>query len=43
MLEPIRTLGQYSLATLQEIGKITIFTATGLKSCFVPPFYWREI
>ncbi len=36
-------LGRYSLATIREIGKITAFTAKGLKACLTPPFYFKEI
>ena len=39
----IATLGKYSLAAVREIGKISIFSARGFKSCFAPPFYFREI
>ena len=43
MLRPITMLGRYSLATLQEIGSVTIFAFKGLKSCFTPPFFFKEI
>ena len=43
MMRVIATLGKYSLATVQEIGKISMFSARGFKSCFAPPFYFREI
>lgn len=43
MVESITTLGEYTLATLREIGKVSIFMFRGIKSCFCPPFFWREI
>lgn len=39
----LATLGRYSLATFQEVGKVAIFAAKGFKSCFCPPFYFKEI
>ncbi|MDR3187521.1 MAG: ABC transporter permease [Holosporaceae bacterium] len=43
MFKPMATLGSYALASLQEIGMISIFAVRGIKSCFLPPFFWREI
>jgi phospholipid/cholesterol/gamma-HCH transport system permease protein len=40
---PLATLGEYALATLSEIGRVSIFSATGVSNCFAPPFYFREI
>lgn len=42
-MNPIATLGHYTLETLREIGRVAIFAAKGFKSCFVPPFFGREI
>ncbi|MDR0555781.1 MAG: ABC transporter permease [Holosporaceae bacterium] len=42
-MQALATLGRYTLATLNEIGKVFIFSVQGLKNCFVPPFYFREI
>lgn len=42
-MQMLALLGRYSLATVREVGKISIFTAKGLKSCFTPPFYFKEI
>ena len=39
----LATLGRYSLATVQEVGRISIFAAKGFRSCFTPPFYYKEI
>ncbi|MBE6447513.1 MAG: ABC transporter permease [Alphaproteobacteria bacterium] len=39
----LATLGKYSLATLREIGSVSIFAIRGLISCFTPPFYFKEI
>lgn len=39
----LATLGRYSLATVQEVGKISIFAAKGFRTCFVSPFYFKEI
>ncbi len=43
MLRFITTLGEYSLAVLEEIGSITVFAIRGIKSCFTPPFFFKEI
>ncbi len=42
-MQLLATLGRYSLATLREIGRVSIFSAVGLKNCFCPPFYLKEI
>jgi phospholipid/cholesterol/gamma-HCH transport system permease protein len=39
----IATLGEYTLASLREIGSVSLFVARGVKSCFFPPFFSREI
>jgi phospholipid/cholesterol/gamma-HCH transport system permease protein len=39
----LATLGEYALATFGEIGRVFLFFATGVRSCFAPPFYFREI
>ncbi len=39
----LATLGRYSLNSLQEIGRVFIFACTGLRCCFAPPFFLREI
>ncbi len=39
----IATLGKYTLASLREIGRISIFITRGVQCCFTPPFYFREI
>ncbi len=43
LIKPIATLGKYTLASLQEIGKVSIFTFRGVQSCFSPPFFFKEI
>ena len=43
MMDMLATLGKYSLATVQEIGRISMFSAKGFKSCFSSPFYLKEI
>lgn len=43
MIGSITTLGEYTLATLREIGKTSIFMFKGIKSCFCPPFFFKEI
>jgi phospholipid/cholesterol/gamma-HCH transport system permease protein len=43
IIEPIVTLGSYTLATLQEIGRVAIFATQGVRCCFVPPFFPREM
>jgi phospholipid/cholesterol/gamma-HCH transport system permease protein len=40
---PLSTLGEYTISSLIEIGRVFIFTLKGIKSCFIPPFYFREI
>lgn len=39
----IATLGECALASLREIGRISVFVANGVKCCFAPPFYFKEI
>lgn len=39
----IAVLGRYTLASLQEIGQISLFITRGVRSCFTPPFYLREV
>jgi len=39
----VATLGEYTLATLREVGRVSIFAAKGMASCFIPPFYLKEI
>jgi phospholipid/cholesterol/gamma-HCH transport system permease protein len=39
----ISTLGGYTLAALQEIGRVAIFSARGISNCFIPPFFIKEI
>lgn len=43
MIGSITTLGEYTLATLREIGKTSIFMFKGIKGCFCPPFFFKEI
>jgi phospholipid/cholesterol/gamma-HCH transport system permease protein len=43
MLSLTAILGKYVITFLQEIGKVSIFMTTGIKSCFAPPFFFREI
>ncbi|MDR1982806.1 MAG: ABC transporter permease [Holosporaceae bacterium] len=43
MFRPLATLGKYTLATLNEIGKVSVFAVHGIKNCFIPPFYFKEI
>ncbi|MDR1551192.1 MAG: ABC transporter permease [Holosporaceae bacterium] len=43
MHNPLATLGKYTLATLYEVGSVFLFSLKGLKSCFAPPLYLREI
>ncbi|MDR1334208.1 MAG: hypothetical protein LBJ71_03250 [Holosporaceae bacterium] len=40
---PLATLGEYTLSSFAEIGRVFIFSVTGIKNCFAPPFYFREI
>ncbi|MDR0631961.1 MAG: ABC transporter permease [Holosporaceae bacterium] len=42
-MKSLATLGEYTLATLNETGRVFIFAAKGVKNCFTPPFYFREI
>lgn len=42
-MKAITTLGHYTLETLRELGKISIFAARGLGACFSPPFFFKEI
>lgn len=42
MTKAMATLGEYTLATLQEIGKMAVFTVRGIKSCFIPPYFFKE-
>lgn len=39
----ITTLGHYTLETLRELGRISIFAARGFGCCFSAPFFFREI
>lgn len=39
----IATLGRYTLAAVHEIGSFVIFITRGIRNCFVPPFYFKEI
>jgi phospholipid/cholesterol/gamma-HCH transport system permease protein len=43
LIRPVATLGKYTLATLQEIGKVSVFAFRGVQSCFSPPFFLKEI
>ncbi|MDR2646346.1 MAG: ABC transporter permease [Holosporaceae bacterium] len=43
MHRSLATLGEYTLATLNEIGRVSLFATNGIRSCFIPPFYFREI
>ncbi|MDR2107676.1 MAG: ABC transporter permease [Holosporaceae bacterium] len=43
MIGSLATLGRYTVATLAEVGHVFIFSVKGLRSCFIPPFYFREI
>ncbi|MDR1334832.1 MAG: ABC transporter permease [Holosporaceae bacterium] len=42
MTNLVASVGVYTLSALQGIGKITFFAASGIKSCFAPPFYFRS-
>lgn len=42
-LKLLRHTGRSVLYFLASVGKLTTFTFNGIKSCFVPPFYWRHI
>ncbi|MDR0968215.1 MAG: ABC transporter permease [Holosporaceae bacterium] len=42
-MRALATLGKYALATLGEIGQVSIFAANGVRNCFAPPFYFKEI
>ncbi len=42
MLKAIATLGEYTLASLSEIGRVFIFISRGARSCFLPPFFFKE-
>jgi phospholipid/cholesterol/gamma-HCH transport system permease protein len=43
MHKSLATLGEYTLATLNEVGRVSIFALNGIKNCFLPPFYFQEI
>jgi phospholipid/cholesterol/gamma-HCH transport system permease protein len=43
MRSPLATLGRYTLATLNEIGRVSLFAINCVRNCLVPPFYFREI
>ncbi|MDR1361918.1 MAG: ABC transporter permease [Holosporaceae bacterium] len=43
MIRSVATLGEYTLASLREMGRISIFAARGVVSCFFPPFFPGEI
>ncbi|MDR2158193.1 MAG: ABC transporter permease [Holosporaceae bacterium] len=43
MYNPLATLGKYTVSTLDEMGRIFLFALKGVKSCLLPPFYFREI
>jgi phospholipid/cholesterol/gamma-HCH transport system permease protein len=36
-------IGRAFLALLAQIGRITLFTASAVTSCFVPPIYWYQL
>lgn len=42
-MNAIATLGRYSLYGLREIGRSFIFAVVAIKSCFTPPFFFKEI
>lgn len=39
----LAALGRYTLASLQGIGSFALFVANGVRGCFTPPFYFKEI
>jgi phospholipid/cholesterol/gamma-HCH transport system permease protein len=43
MFKLVAVLGKYTLTTLQEIGLAFIFIIKGVKGCFMPPFFFKEI
>jgi phospholipid/cholesterol/gamma-HCH transport system permease protein len=36
-------IGRAFLALLAQIGRLTLFTASAVTSCFVPPLYWYQL
>ncbi|MDR2268048.1 MAG: ABC transporter permease [Holosporaceae bacterium] len=42
MIRSIATLGEYTLASLQETGKVSMFVARSVLCCFIPPFFLKE-
>ncbi|MEI9886604.1 MAG: ABC transporter permease [Rhizomicrobium sp.] len=36
-------IGRAFLALLAQIGKLALFTAAAVSSCFVPPIYWHQL
>lgn len=42
MIKSIAKLGEYTLDTLQEIGRVANFAANGIRSCFIPPYFFKE-
>lgn len=42
MVRTVSRLGEYTLDSLQEIGRMAIFAAKGVRSCFVPPCFLKE-
>lgn len=43
LMQPITTLGGYTVSMLVEIGKVFLFAAKSVKSCFSIPFYYKEL
>ncbi|MDR3180213.1 MAG: ABC transporter permease [Holosporaceae bacterium] len=43
MTQSLASLGKYTVAALQEIGRVSIFILRSVQSCFCPPFFLREL
>jgi phospholipid/cholesterol/gamma-HCH transport system permease protein len=41
--KPLVALGECTVSALVEIGRVFIFSGNGIRSCFVSPFYFKEI
>ena len=43
MINPLRPIGHAFLAFLATAGRLTLFTIEGVRHCFLPPFYGRQL
>jgi phospholipid/cholesterol/gamma-HCH transport system permease protein len=42
-LNILAPIGRAFLALLAQIGRLTLFTASAITSCFLPPIYWYQL